>query len=61
MAGCLLSSHSDPHATSLHTPLQSCSSQTLKFRLNLFKLKEGRDMPPKMFGHLVSNILYEKR
>lgn len=36
-------------------------AQTLRFRLNLFKLKEGRDMPPKMFGHLVSNILYEKR
>lgn len=42
-------------------PTFFCSAQTLRFRLNLFKLKEGRDMPPKMFGHLVSNILYEKR
>jgi len=36
-------------------------SQLLRFRLNLYKLREERDMKPKTFGHLVSHVLYEKR
>lgn len=40
---------------------RACSSQTLKFRHNLYKLREERDMKPKAFGHLVSSMLYEKR
>lgn len=32
-----------------------------KFRHNMYKLREERDMEPETFAHLVSNILYEKR
>lgn len=39
--------------------------QTLKnlldFRLNLYRLKEERDMSPEVFSHLLSALLYEKR
>lgn len=33
----------------------------LKFRQNLFELKEGTRMSPKVFSSMVSNMLYEKR
>ena len=33
----------------------------LEFRLGLYKLKEERDMSPKVFSHLLSTLLYEKR
>ncbi|XP_067000363.1 proteasome subunit beta type-3 [Anabrus simplex] len=35
--------------------------QKLKFRLNLYELKENRRIHPKVFASLVSNLLYEKR
>lgn len=35
--------------------------QRLKFRLNLYELKEGRKMAPKTFSHMMSNLLYERR
>lgn len=35
--------------------------QLLKFRCNLFKLKENRELTPEMFSGLVSTMLYEKR
>jgi len=35
--------------------------QTFQFRHNMYKLREERDMRPSTFGHMVSNILYEKR
>jgi 20S proteasome subunit beta 3 len=33
----------------------------LKFRLNLYELRESRKIHPKTFASLVSNMLYEKR
>ena len=33
----------------------------LQFRLNLYKLREEREMSPKVFSHLLSTLLYEKR
>lgn len=39
----------------------SNSSQRLKFRLNLYELKEGRQIKPKTFMSMVSNLLYERR
>jgi 20S proteasome subunit beta 3 len=33
----------------------------LQFRLNLYKLREERDMSPQVFSHLLSTLLYEKR
>jgi len=33
----------------------------LKFRVNLYKLREGRDIKPKIFSNLVSTLLYERR
>lgn len=33
----------------------------LEFKLNLYRLREGRDMKPTMFANLVSTSLYEKR
>ncbi|XP_046979896.1 proteasome subunit beta type-3 [Schistocerca americana] len=35
--------------------------QKLKFRLNLYELKENRNIHPKTFAAMVSNLLYEKR
>lgn len=35
--------------------------QELQFRLNMYKLKEEREMTPKVFSHLLSQLLYEKR
>ena len=35
--------------------------QLLKFRKNLYELKEEREMKPKVFSALLSSILYEKR
>merc|ERR1719310_1333526 len=34
---------------------------TLKFKMNLYKLREEREIKPETFGHLVSGMLYEKR
>ena len=33
----------------------------LEFRMNLFKLREERDMPPEVVNNLLSTLLYEKR
>lgn len=35
--------------------------QLLRFRTNLYELREEREMTPKVFTNLVSNLLYEKR
>eukprot|EP01098_Paradermamoeba_levis_P013871 TRINITY_DN643_c0_g1_i1.p1 TRINITY_DN643_c0_g1~~TRINITY_DN643_c0_g1_i1.p1 ORF type:complete len:206 (-),score=69.39 TRINITY_DN643_c0_g1_i1:170-787(-) len=35
--------------------------ERLVFRLNLYRLKEEREMKPSVFAHLVSTLLYEKR
>ncbi len=35
--------------------------QKLKFRHNLYKLREERNIKPSTFGELVSSMLYEKR
>ncbi|XKL60200.1 hypothetical protein PGB90_001216 [Kerria lacca] len=35
--------------------------QRLKFRQNLYELKEGRSMSPKAFCAMLANMLYEKR
>merc|ERR1712137_199490 len=36
-------------------------SQKLKFKHNIYKLREERNIKPSTFGHLVSSTLYEKR
>lgn len=33
----------------------------MEFKLNLYRLREGRDMKPSTFANLVSTSLYEKR
>ncbi|OAD55362.1 Proteasome subunit beta type-3, partial [Eufriesea mexicana] len=35
--------------------------EKLRFRLNLYELKENRQIQPKTFASMVSNLLYEKR
>jgi len=35
--------------------------QKLVYRLNLYRLREEREIKPKVFGALVSSMLYEKR
>merc|ERR1719348_510335 len=32
-----------------------------EFRMNMYELKESRQMKPKTFANMVSNILYERR
>lgn len=41
--------------------IRPARSQRLKFRLNLYELKEGRQIKPKTFMSMVSNLLYERR
>lgn len=36
-------------------------AQKLKFRLNLYKMREERDIAPKTLTNLISSLLYEKR
>jgi 20S proteasome subunit beta 3 len=36
-------------------------SETFKFKTNMYRLKEEREIKPKTFAHLVSSTLYEKR
>jgi len=33
----------------------------MRFRVNLYKLREERDIKPSSFGSLVTHLLYEKR
>lgn len=44
----------------LATDVQTVS-QRLKFRLNLYELRENREIKPKTFMSMVSNLLYERR
>ena len=44
----------------LATDVQTLNN-LLKFRMNLYELREERTMPPKVFSNLLSSILYEKR
>jgi len=44
----------------LATDIQTLE-QLLRFRLNMYKLREERDIKPETFSALVSHILYEKR
>ncbi|XP_029833369.2 proteasome subunit beta type-3 [Ixodes scapularis] len=44
----------------LATDVQTVS-QRLKFRINMYELREGRRIKPKTFSSVVSNILYERR
>ncbi len=41
--------------------LTSFSNSLMKFKLNMYKLKEGRDMKSETFSKLVSTTLYEHR
>jgi len=43
-------------ATDTHTVMEK-----LRFRKNLYELRENRKMSPKVFASMVSNMLYEKR
>jgi 20S proteasome subunit beta 3 len=44
----------------LATDIQTVSNQ-LRFYVNLYQLRENRQIQPKTFMHLVSNILYSRR
>lgn len=44
----------------LATDVQTVA-QRLKFRLNLYELRENRSIKPKTFMSVVSNLLYERR
>ena len=44
----------------LATDIQTLD-QLLRFRKDLYELRENREMSPKTFSNLLSNILYEKR
>jgi len=44
----------------LATDIQTVK-QKLEFRKNMYELKEGRQMKPKTFASMISNMLYERR
>ena len=35
--------------------------ESLRFRVNMYRMKEEREITPKTFTHLLSSTLYEKR
>jgi 20S proteasome subunit beta 3 len=35
--------------------------QKLKFRANIYQLREEREIEPEAFGYMLSSMLYEKR
>uniref|UniRef100_A0A7S4PGD9 Proteasome subunit beta n=1 Tax=Paramoeba aestuarina TaxID=180227 RepID=A0A7S4PGD9_9EUKA len=46
--------------TGLATDTQTIHER-LKFRLQMYKLKEGREMGPKVLSNVINSILYERR
>ncbi|XP_022905470.1 proteasome subunit beta type-3 [Onthophagus taurus] len=56
-----------PMGTHLYVGLPGLATDTqtvmekLRFRKNLYELKENRQISPKVFSAMVSNMLYEKR
>ena len=38
-----------------------CSNSLMKFRMNMYKLKEGKEMKASTYSKLVSTTMYEKR
>merc|ERR1711972_913507 len=44
----------------LATDIQTVK-QKIEFRMNMYELKESRQMKPKTFANMVSNMLYERR
>eukprot|EP00163_Fabomonas_tropica_P032894 TRINITY_DN8433_c0_g1_i2.p1 TRINITY_DN8433_c0_g1~~TRINITY_DN8433_c0_g1_i2.p1 ORF type:complete len:205 (+),score=29.96 TRINITY_DN8433_c0_g1_i2:393-1007(+) len=44
----------------LATDMQTLQ-ELFRFKTNMYKLNEGRDITPKTFGNLVSSTLYERR
>jgi 20S proteasome subunit beta 3 len=38
-----------------------CSRERLRFRVNMYTMKEEREIEPKTFAHMVSSTLYERR
>jgi 20S proteasome subunit beta 3 len=44
----------------LATDVQTLA-ETFRFKVNMYKLYEEREIKPKTFAHLVSSTLYEKR
>lgn len=44
----------------LHTDVQTVSNR-LKFRMNLYALRENREIKPQTFMSMVANLLYERR
>jgi len=46
--------------TGLATDMQTLE-QKFKFRTNMYRLREEREMGPTVFSNMVSNLLYEKR
>ena len=57
---CLLPAHLWVGLPGLATDIQTVL-QKLKFRANMYELREGRKMRPKTFAAMVSNLLYERR
>jgi 20S proteasome subunit beta 3 len=44
----------------LGTDVQTLS-QRFKFKVNMYKMREERDIAPHTFAHMVASTLYEKR
>ncbi len=49
-----------PHQLSLELALTT-SKEQLRFRVNMYRMKEEREITPETFTHLLSSTLYEKR
>ena len=41
--------------------MRACSNALMKFKMNMYKLKEGREMKAETFTKLVATTLYERR
>ena len=45
----------------LSTSHPRCRKETFRYRVNMYTIKEEREIEPETFAHLVSSTLYERR
>lgn len=48
-------------ALSARSGADNASKEQLRFRVNMYRMKEEREITPETFTHLLSSTLYEKR
>lgn len=56
-----LYAHDISHVLSAYPFDKSSRRERFRFRVNMYTIKEEREIEPETFAHLVSSTLYERR